>query len=100
MGENHFTRWPVICYGVVLLMNSIAYAILATLLIKLHGKDSTLAKAMGSDTKGKLSTAIYIIAILLAAINPWIGMALYALVAIIWFIPDRRIEKEMIEPEN
>jgi uncharacterized membrane protein len=99
MGENHFTAFPVLCYGVVLIMNAIAYTILAQLLIKLHGRDSTLAKALGSDTKGKISIVIYLVAIAVANFNSWISLALYALVAVIWFVPDNRIEKKVI-PHN
>lgn len=95
MGENHFTAFPVLCYGVVLLMSAIAYSILAQLLIRLHGKDSTLAQAMGGDTKGKASIVIYVLAIALAHYNSKISMALYTIVAIIWFVPDSRIEKKM-----
>ena len=96
MGENHFTRWPVTFYGIVLLMNSIAYALLIAALVKHHGKDSVLAKAIGKDRKGTISTAIYIIAIAISWVNQQISFALYVLVAIIWFIPDRRIEKKIV----
>ena len=78
MGENHFTTWPVALYGVVLLVAGIAYYILAHALITLHGKNSTISTAIG-----------------LSFVNAWIGLALYALVAAIWFIPDRRIEKKL-----
>jgi uncharacterized membrane protein len=97
MGENHFTKWPVIVYGVVLIMNSIAYYILVRSLLKANGKDSTLAKALGSDVKGKISTLIYAIGIGTAFFNSWISLGLYAVVAIIWLIPDRRIEKTIGE---
>jgi uncharacterized membrane protein len=97
MGENHFTKWPVIVYGVVLIMNSIAYYILVRSLLKVNGKDSTLAKALGSDVKGKISTLIYAIGIGAAFFNSWISLGLYAVVAIIWLIPDRRIEKTIGE---
>jgi uncharacterized membrane protein len=97
MGENHFTKWPVIVYGVVLIMNSIAYYILVRSLLKANGKDSTLAKALGSDVKGKISTLIYAIGIGAAFFNSWISLGLYAVVAIIWLIPDRRIEKTIGE---
>jgi uncharacterized membrane protein len=97
MGENHFTKWPIIVYGVILLMNSIAYYILVVCLVKANGKDSTLAKALGSDIKGKLSTAIYATGIALAFLNTWISLALYTVVAIIWLVPDKRIEKTILE---
>lgn len=97
MGENHFDKWPVVFYGVVLLMNAIAYTILALTLVSHHGKESLLAKAMGKDWKGKLSIVIYASAIGLTFVNPWLGMAMYTVVAIIWLIPDRRIERVLVE---
>ena len=100
MGENHFTTWPVALYGIVLLMNAVAYYILAQLLIQLHGKDSTLAAAIGKDSKGILSLAIYLAAIGLTFLNPWIGLILYALVAALWIIPDRRIEKKLVNKDT
>lgn len=93
MGENHFTLWPVVLYGINLLMAGIAYYILAQSLIKVHGKDSTLAIAVGADRKGMASVFIYGIAIALCFVSPWIGLGLYSLVAVIWFIPDSRIER-------
>jgi uncharacterized membrane protein len=93
MGENHFSKWPVICYGIVLIMNAIAYTILAKTLVSHHGKDSLIAKALGKDWKGKLSLAIYAIAIGTSFIHSGIGLTLYFVVAAIWLIPDRRIEK-------
>lgn len=95
MGENHFSKWPMIVYGCVLFMSGMAYFILSRSIIQLHGKTSALAIAVGSDNKGKLSVIVYAIAIALAFINPWISLTLYALVAFIWFIPDRRIEKSI-----
>ena len=93
MGENHFSKWPVILYGGVLLMNGLAYVILSRLLINEAGADSPLAVATGDDWKGSLSVAAYITAIGLAFIDPRYALALYVIVAIMWFIPDRRIEK-------
>ena len=93
MGENHFTKWPVVLYGVVLIMNAIAYTILCWLLVREAGPASPLAIALGNDWKGKLSLVIYLVAIGLAFLNSWLGFGLYVVVAIIWFIPDRRIEK-------
>ncbi|MEP6513567.1 MAG: TMEM175 family protein [Parafilimonas sp.] len=98
MGENNFTTWPVAIYGVVLFMSGVAYYILAQLLIQLHGKNSTLAVAVGKDKKGILSMVIYIAGIALSFINAWIGLSMYALVAAMWFIPDRRIEKKLTTP--
>lgn len=95
MGENHFSRWPVILYGVVLIMNGMGYNLLCRLLVRQAGEGSTLAVALGKDWKGKLSVVIYLLAIALAFINPWISAALYVLVAMIWFIPDRRIERNL-----
>ncbi len=95
MGENHFSQWPIALYGVVLVMNAFAYSILSHLLIKNDGKNSSLSKAIGKGTKGKISVALYLTAIALSMINSWISFSLYILVAIIWFIPDSRIEKSM-----
>jgi len=92
MGENHFHRLPVALYGIVLFMAGIAYAILVRVLMHHHGEDSVLAKAIGSDFKGKISLAAYAAAIGLAFVNEWLSMALYLSVAVMWFIPDRRIE--------
>ncbi|RWY53675.1 TMEM175 family protein [Mucilaginibacter gilvus] len=100
MGENHFAKWPVICYGIVLIMNSIAYTILVKLLIRHHGEHSLLGTAFGSDTKGKISMAIYAVAIVVSFIQSWLGFALYIVVACIWFIPDRRIENKMNKEEE
>jgi uncharacterized membrane protein len=95
MGENHFAAWPVALYGVILLLAGFAYFLLARALIAHHGKDSTIATALGRDFKGKASLAIYAAAIPLAFENAWISCALYVLVAVIWLIPDRRIEKTL-----
>jgi uncharacterized membrane protein len=95
MGENHFARWPVILYGAVLIMNGVAYTILCRLLIREAGAGSPLAIALGKDWKGKISIVIYAAAIALAFISPWIATGLYVLVAVIWFIPDKRIERKM-----
>jgi len=92
MGMNHFAKWPVVLYGFVLIMNAIGYSILAWLLVREAGPRSPLAIALGKDWKGKLSLVIYATAIALAFLNAAIGFALYVIVAIIWFIPDRRIE--------
>lgn len=100
MGENKFTLWPVAIYGFILAMSGVAYYLLVKALIHLHGADSTLAKAVGKDTKGIWSVVIYTAGIALAFFNPWIGFAMYVLVAAIWFIPDRRIEKEIQQEEK
>ncbi len=94
MGENHFAALPTALYGVVLLMASVAYLILQHCIITAHGgKESILAKAVEDDVKGKISQLLYVIAISLAFWNQWVSDALYVLVAIIWLIPDQRIER-------
>jgi uncharacterized membrane protein len=100
MGENHFAKWPVILYGFILIMNGISYTILCNLLIRAAGADSDLAVALGRDWKGKMSVIIYLVAILLAFLNPWLGFGLYVVVAIMWFIPDRRIERATTKKEG
>ena len=95
MGENHFAAIPVALYGVVLLMAAIAYTILVRALIGLHGADSTLAKAIGKDRKGLISLALYVVAIAIAYWLPIGAGLLYVVVAIIWLLPDRRIEKTL-----
>ena len=93
MGENHFNTLPVALYGAVLLMCGVAYYILTRLLISHHGHQSNLAIALGSDAKGIASVLLYIVAIPLAFISAPAAFAIYVLVAAIWFIPDRRIER-------
>jgi uncharacterized membrane protein len=95
MGENRFAAWPVAVYGVVMLLAGCAYYLLTHALIAHHGKGSTIATAVGRDFKGKISLVIYLFAIALAFENAWISCALYVFVAVIWFIPDRRIEKTL-----
>jgi uncharacterized membrane protein len=97
MGENHFSQWPVMLYGFNLMMAGIAYYFLAHRLVKIHGKDSAFSKALGNDWKGKASVGIYALAILLCFIHPMIAFSLYVVVAAIWFIPDKRFEKELKE---
>jgi uncharacterized membrane protein len=93
MGENGFGALPVAFYGAVLLLAAIAYFILARSLVACQGQDSTLAKALGRDWKGKISVLIYTAAILLCSINPWCACFLYIAVAVMWLVPDRRIER-------
>jgi uncharacterized membrane protein len=100
MGENNFSAWPVALYGVVLSLAGAAYFILSRTLISLHGTDSVLATAIGRDLKGILSVVLYLIAIPLAFLAPWLASGLYVLVAIIWLIPDRRIEKTMVQSQD
>lgn len=97
MGDNHFAARPVALYGVILLMASLAYYLLSRCLIRVHGRDSVLGTAVGGDLKGKLSSAIYAAAILASFANRWAGFALYWVVALIWLVPDRRIERAMGE---
>lgn len=96
MGEAHFARAPVAVYGVVMFFAGEAYSMLCASLIRLHGKDSTLAQALGSDIKAKLSLLLYFVAIVIAFYQPYLSCAVYVLVAVIWFIPDRRIERILI----
>src|SRR6187549_441784 len=99
MGENHFAPTPAALYGVVLLMAAIAYYILQQLIIASQGPDSILKKAVGGDWKGKLSPIIYIAAIPLAFFSEWISLGLYVFVALIWLVPDRRIEHVLASQE-
>jgi uncharacterized membrane protein len=93
MGENHFQTIPVAAYGTVLLMCAIAYSILARSLIAHHGENAELAEALGNDRKGWISIALYLTGIGLSFVHPWLGFATYIAVAVMWLIPDRRIEK-------
>lgn len=93
MGENHFAARPVALYGVVLLMAAVAYHVLVFQLIRQHGEDSPLGAAIGHDAKGKASVVLYAVAVALSFLNSWIAFGLYVLVAVLWFIPDRRIER-------
>jgi uncharacterized membrane protein len=95
MGENHFATLPVALYGIVLLCSAIAYFILTRVLIASHGKDSALAIALAEDFKDKVSLLIYAVAIGLSFVNSWFACILYTLVAIMWLIPDRPIEKTL-----
>jgi len=93
IGENHAASTPTATYGVILLMAAIAYCILKRAIIVQQGDDSLLARALGSDWKGKLSPVMYLIAIPVAFAKPWIANGIYSFVALLWFIPDRRIER-------
>jgi TMEM175 potassium channel family protein len=95
MGENHFAAVPTALYGFVLWMAAIAYTLLQKALIAEHGRDSILAGAVGRDLKGKVSLACYTAAIGLSFVNQWIADGLYVFVAVIWFVPDRRIERQL-----
>jgi uncharacterized membrane protein len=95
MGKNHFTLLPVALYGIILFMAGLAYYILSMSLIKLHGKKSTLALAIGKDKKGLMSIVVYAIAVALCWVSPKISLVLYALVTGMWLVPDKRIENKL-----
>lgn len=92
LGENHGSAWPTAVYGFILLMAGLSYLKLQTFIIDTQGRDSPLCKAIGNDLKGRISLASYTLAILFAFINQWISDALFIMVALMWFIPDRRLE--------
>ena len=94
MGENHESPAPFAAYGIVLLMAALAYLVLQQTIVAHEGSGSMLKSALGSDLKGKLSPFVYITAIALAFVNTWLSSALYATIALVWLIPDRRIERE------
>jgi uncharacterized membrane protein len=96
MGENNFAATPLALYGINLLMAAVAYYVLQKVILRNHGRESILAKAIGGDLKGKMSPILYTIAILSTFVNDWIAGAIYVLVALIWLIPDRRIEKTLL----
>jgi uncharacterized membrane protein len=95
MGETRFARWPVALYGGLQLMAGLAYLILARALVSLHGRDSTLATALGRNFKGKISIAVYAAAVPLAFLSSLLACGLYVLVAVMWLVPDRRIERTL-----
>ena len=97
IGEHHFASFPMMLYGIVLLMNAFAYFILQRLILIDHGKDSALSNAIGKDYKGKLSVVLYLIAVFLTKYSVEISGAIYILVALIWLIPDKRIERTFNE---
>jgi len=99
MGENHFAKTPTAVYGFVLLMAGVAYYVLERTIIRSQGEDSLLARAVGSDPKGRASMVLYAAAIPLAFWEPWVAYGLYAAVALMWLIPDRRIERIVGERE-
>jgi uncharacterized membrane protein len=100
MGENHFTAVPTALYGVVLLMAAIAYYLLQQTIIRSQGSDSILKKALGPDWKGKLSPVLYVVAIVATLWAPWIAEVIFVTVALIWLIPDRRIENVLPRLES
>jgi TMEM175 potassium channel family protein len=95
MGENHFAELPVALYGVVMLMSGVAYFILSRILVAHQGPESALAKAVGSDRKGFVSVLIYIVAVAVSFVSSQVAMFLYVAVAVMWLVPDRRIERTL-----
>jgi uncharacterized membrane protein len=100
MGENHFGAGPAALYGATLLCAAIAYFILQNLIVCEHGRGSKLAKAIGPDLKGKLSPVLYALGIGLTLVRPWLGQIMYVFVALMWLVPDRRIERVAAELEH
>ncbi len=101
MGENHLERWPTVLYGVNLLLCAIAYYVLQTCLIRHQGRECLLAKAVARDLKGKLSPLFYVVGIATAwMVATWVGMAFFVFVALIWLVPDPRLERALAERKN
>jgi uncharacterized membrane protein len=100
MGENHFGQWPVFVYALNMFMAAIAYTILVYRIKAVHGDGSEIDRAIGSDTKGKISLAGYVAAMASTFYSPMLGVLFTVAVALIWFIPDRRIERVLAEPKN
>lgn len=98
MGENHFGQIPCVLYGLVLLAAALAYYVLQRAIIRAHGPHGALARALGADFKGKISPLLYLLAIAAAFFLPWVAIAIYVLVALMWLVPDRRIERALREP--
>jgi TMEM175 potassium channel family protein len=99
MGENHFAALPTAVYGIILLFAAIAYTILQTVIVRHQGSESKLHSVIGDDTKGKLSMLLYLIAIPTAFVHEWISDGIYVFVALMWLVPDRRIESKLNHPE-
>jgi uncharacterized membrane protein len=95
MGENHFATIPTAAYGITLLASALAYYVLQTVIVRGHGADSLLRRAIGRDWKGKSSPALYVTGIACCFLSRWLGLALYVVVALIWLVPDRRLEHEL-----
>jgi len=100
MGEHDFAKATVTVYGVVLFMSAIAFVVLQNTIICYDGKESFLAKAVGNDNKGKLSQGLYLLAIVISFFNEWISLTIYLMVALMWLIPDTRIENKLIDREK
>jgi uncharacterized membrane protein len=100
VSEHHFPSTPVAFYGIVLLAAAIAYYVLQTMLLRAEGDDSQLRVALGSDIKGKISPLLYILGIALSVADRWLGVAIYVGVALIWLVPDRRVERHLTTPQR
>jgi uncharacterized membrane protein len=100
LGENHSATTPTMLYGAILLMAAISYTLLQTSIVCQHGKESKLAESLGTDLKGKISIACYLAGIMVAPFEQWISDALYTAVALLWFIPDKRLNKVVEEIEG
>jgi uncharacterized membrane protein len=98
MGNSHFATVPVVAYGVVLLACAISYFALEMTILSREGPDSVLSRALGRETKGRVSVVIYVAAVAVAFVNRWVAVALYVLVALMWLVPDRRIERAVPGP--
>ncbi|MCU1603451.1 MAG: hypothetical protein JWO22_4160 [Frankiales bacterium] len=96
MGENHFATTPVAAYGITLLAAGVAYYVLQTLIVRSHGEDSAFRAALGRDWKGKASPVLYTAGITASFLNRWLGLALYVVVALMWLVPDRRMEQVIV----
>ena len=100
MGENHFAKPALVLYGLILLMAGVAYWILQSCLIAVDGPHSTLARAVGHDRKGKASPPLYVLGIAASFWNPWVAGGIYVAVALMWLVPDRRIERKMVDQQR
>lgn len=100
MGEHNFAKATVTVYGIVLLMCGVAFVLLQTTIICLDGEKSFLAQAVGKDAKGKLSQVLYLVAIVISFFNQWIPLAIYLIVALMWLVPDTRIEKKILNSDK
>lgn len=97
MGETHGALWPTVVYGLSLLAAALSYYVLQTLIIRLHGADHVLKRAVGGDWKGNVSPVLYVAGIASAFIEPWIGQAFFVVVALLWLVPDPRIERALVK---
>ena len=99
MGENNFEKWPVVVYGIILLMAAIAFTILLYVLKNIHGQETILIQAIGNDKKGLVSSMLQAAGIGLTFVNPWIGISIFGFTAALWLVPNKRIEK-LLQYEN